>query len=133
MRSLCSSQRIEPAHYRETVKWRAVACSVLGSPQACEQFEKNSQDPVAAWLDTPSHTFKAPIGDALRTGGVLAICELLRMRPSATVASSLCQKMLQMSGHHQEARGVSARVPTQRQRSMHIEDVDWSSGSESQK
>lgn len=73
--------------------WR-LSAKVLG--KLGEQFEKSSQDPVAAWLDILSHTLEAPVGDARRAGGVLAICELLRVRPSATMASSLCQKMLQM-------------------------------------
>ena len=73
--------------------WR-LSAKVLG--KLGEELEKSSQDPVAAWLGILSHTLEPPIGDARRTGGVLAICELLRLRPSATMASSLCQKMLQM-------------------------------------
>ena len=73
--------------------WR-LSAKVLGKHG--EQFEKSSQQPVAAWLDILSRTLEPPVGDARRTGGVPATCELLWMRPSATMASSLCQKMLQM-------------------------------------
>ena len=56
--------------------WR-LSAKVLG--KLGEQFEKSSQDPVAAWLGVLSHTLEPPIEDARRTGAVLAICEWLRI------------------------------------------------------
>ena len=73
--------------------WRLTAKALV---KRGEQFETRSQNPVVAWPGSLSHTLEPPLEHARPKRAVLATCLMLRMRPSATTASSLCKKMLQM-------------------------------------